>query len=229
MGQSPSGAQQVDNNNNTDPNNTNSGHGGNGSGSSHITTGAATARAIPVAPVKRAQMGVIPQASPPTNVNGIGAVLEGRELGSTPITLSGVPVGSLQGNGVGITNVTNNTPNNNNNAAGSTAADGFVGSPQPVSLSARVATLLEGHHEGSDTKLSSPHHGDVGAGQRAESPPLLHHQSAIVETVPTTFKWSHGGAAVFLTGSFNNWQGKIPMTRSDDNPKEVKHSPVHVM
>jgi hypothetical protein len=185
----------------------------------------ASARPIP-APVKRPIAGVTPRPSPPTNVDGIGAALEG----TTPITLSGV---STAGGGGGIaaagTSVNNNANNNNN--------DGFTaGSPQPVSLSARVATLLEGHHEGSDTKLpaAGTSSGDSGAGSngtgtvtgptRAESPPLLHHQTT-VETVPTTFKWSHGGAAVFLTGSFNNWQGKIPMTRSDDNPKEVSINP----
>lgn len=41
-----------------------------------------------------------------------------------------------------------------------------------------------------------------------------------VETVPTAFKWSYGGSRVFVTGSFNNWQGKIMMHANDDNPNE---------
>lgn len=41
-----------------------------------------------------------------------------------------------------------------------------------------------------------------------------------IETVPTAFKWSYGGTRVFVTGSFNNWQGKILMHTNDDNPNE---------
>jgi len=41
-----------------------------------------------------------------------------------------------------------------------------------------------------------------------------------VETVPTAFKWSNGGERVFVTGSFNNWQGKIMMHRNEHNPQE---------
>jgi len=36
-----------------------------------------------------------------------------------------------------------------------------------------------------------------------------------IETVPTEFKWSHGGDEVFVTGSFNDWQGKIRMTPNE--------------
>lgn len=53
--------------------------------------------------------------------------------------------------------------------------------------------------------------------------PPLHHEASKpvpVETVPTAFKWSHGGERVFVTGGFNNWQGKIAMHRNEDNPKE---------
>jgi 5'-AMP-activated protein kinase regulatory beta subunit len=32
--------------------------------------------------------------------------------------------------------------------------------------------------------------------------------------VNTTFVWKHGGKEVFLTGSFNQWLGKIPMKRT---------------
>lgn len=36
------------------------------------------------------------------------------------------------------------------------------------------------------------------------------------ETVPTAFKWVHGGTEVYVTGSFNNWQGKILMYPNED-------------
>lgn len=36
-----------------------------------------------------------------------------------------------------------------------------------------------------------------------------------IESIPTIFRWVHGGNDVFVTGSFNNWQGKIPMVKDD--------------
>ena len=36
------------------------------------------------------------------------------------------------------------------------------------------------------------------------------------ETIPTEFKWVHGGEDVYVCGSFNSWQGKIQMTREPD-------------
>ena len=41
-----------------------------------------------------------------------------------------------------------------------------------------------------------------------------------IETVPTAFKWAHGGNQVFVAGSFNHWQGKIAMHRGEENPNE---------
>jgi 5'-AMP-activated protein kinase regulatory beta subunit len=38
-----------------------------------------------------------------------------------------------------------------------------------------------------------------------------------IETVPTLFKWNGGGNTVYLSGSFNNWQGKILMQRTITN------------
>lgn len=45
-------------------------------------------------------------------------------------------------------------------------------------------------------------------------------QLSQLETVPTAFKWSDGGTHVFVTGSFNNWQGKIKMHRNNDITNE---------
>jgi 5'-AMP-activated protein kinase regulatory beta subunit len=55
----------------------------------------------------------------------------------------------------------------------------------------------------------------AGAGEveKRNSPPQPPQQ---IETVPTTFRWSHGGTQVFVTGSFNNWQGKITMPPSEE-------------
>uniref|UniRef100_A0A8C7TPC6 Protein kinase, AMP-activated, beta 1 non-catalytic subunit, a n=1 Tax=Oncorhynchus mykiss TaxID=8022 RepID=A0A8C7TPC6_ONCMY len=34
---------------------------------------------------------------------------------------------------------------------------------------------------------------------------------------PTVFRWTGSGKEVFLSGSFNNWANKIPLTRSQNN------------
>jgi len=48
--------------------------------------------------------------------------------------------------------------------------------------------------------------------------------------VPTVFKWEHGGREVYITGTFNNWEKRIPMHRSGNdfsyvhNLKKGKHA-----
>jgi len=73
----------------------------------------------------------------------------------------------------------------------------------PSSLREQVTSLLEStaDNEGADTEPLQP-------------------APVQIETVPTTFRWAHGGQQVFVTGSFNDWQGKFLMPRSEDNPKE---------
>lgn len=52
----------------------------------------------------------------------------------------------------------------------------------------------------------------------------------IEKTVPTVFKWEHGGRHVYITGTFNNWERQIPMHRSGNdftyvhNLKRGKHA-----
>lgn len=36
-------------------------------------------------------------------------------------------------------------------------------------------------------------------------------------TVPTVFRWAHGGRKVYLAGSFNSWKERIPMSRSGED------------
>lgn len=49
-------------------------------------------------------------------------------------------------------------------------------------------------------------------------------------SVPTVFKWEHGGRNVYITGTFNNWERQIPMHRSGNdfsyvhNLKRGKHA-----
>lgn len=68
------------------------------------------------------------------------------------------------------------------------------------------------------SQMSTPSHAQQAAHHNTPQLPqplnLLSPQKA--ETVPTAFKWVHGGHEVFITGSFNNWQGKILMYPNDD-------------
>jgi len=50
------------------------------------------------------------------------------------------------------------------------------------------------------------------------------------DTVPTVFRWEHGGRQVYITGTFNQWSRQIPMHRSGNdftyihNLKRGKHA-----
>ena len=50
------------------------------------------------------------------------------------------------------------------------------------------------------------------------------------DTVPTVFRWEHGGRHVYITGTFNGWSRQIPMHRSGNdftyihNLKRGKHA-----
>eukprot|EP00934_Nitzschia_sp_Nitz4_P007376 Nitzschia sp. Nitz4//scaffold274_size25273//4168//5115//NITZ4_008324-RA/size25273-processed-gene-0.11-mRNA-1//-1//CDS//3329545272//7366//frame0 len=37
------------------------------------------------------------------------------------------------------------------------------------------------------------------------------------DTVPTVFRWEHGGRQVYITGTFNGWSRQIPMHRSGND------------
>lgn len=80
-----------------------------------------------------------------------------------------------------------------------------TGSVNPSSLTERVLAMVNPR---------VPTDQSIAKQQPAAAKP------APVETVPTAFKWSHGGERVFVTGGFNDWQGKIMMHRNEDNPKE---------
>lgn len=63
--------------------------------------------------------------------------------------------------------------------------------PSPSTLTSTVRDLID------ESGAATPSHAH-------QQIPVL---SAQVETVPTAFRWTHGGSEVFVTGSFNNWQG----------------------
>lgn len=45
------------------------------------------------------------------------------------------------------------------------------------------------------------------------------------KTVPVVFHWEHGGDEVFLSGSFNNWKTKVPMTKSGNEHTAIIELP----
>jgi 5'-AMP-activated protein kinase regulatory beta subunit len=82
-------------------------------------------------------------------------------------------------------------------------------------------TILDDHN------ILDNHHGQTGGH------PLPSNQlSSYLEddTVPTVFRWEHGGRHVYITGTFNGWSRQIPMHRSGNdftyihNLKRGKHA-----
>jgi len=49
--------------------------------------------------------------------------------------------------------------------------------------------------------------------------PLVNHEEE-VETVPVEFRWRLGGKEVYISGSFNNWTGKMLLLRSEYDENE---------
>eukprot|EP00128_Syssomonas_multiformis_P006624 Colp12_sorted_trinity150504_noHs@21125 len=46
------------------------------------------------------------------------------------------------------------------------------------------------------------------------------------QVIPTVFRWKHGGKQVFITGTFNDWKGRIPLNRSHDEFTTILDLPV---
>jgi len=92
------------------------------------------------------------------------------------------------------------------NRASGPHKDEFGTSPSgaPSSLTERVQKMVKQPEKEASVKKAPQ--------AEVKAPPI--------ETVPTAFKWSGGGDRVFVTGSFNNWQGKIMMHKNEDNPQE---------
>ena len=45
------------------------------------------------------------------------------------------------------------------------------------------------------------------------------------ELVPTVFTWTGGGKQVYITGTFNDWKEKIPLTMSERDFTLIKNLP----
>ncbi|KAL7573787.1 hypothetical protein ACA910_007816 [Epithemia clementina (nom. ined.)] len=113
----------------------------------------------------------------------------------------------------------------------------FSGGTSSQTHSQQYASQLK--KSSSDTSMTFID-GDSSSMQQHQKPQLNHSQSApnaeildsIMddETVPTVFRWEHGGRQVYITGTFNGWSRQIPMHRSGNdftyihNLKRGKHA-----
>lgn len=72
--------------------------------------------------------------------------------------------------------------------------------------------------------------GGAGAGGGKHTFDIASFSAAEDDTVPTVFRWEHGGRQVYITGTFNGWSRQIPMHRSGNdftyihNLKRGKHA-----
>jgi 5'-AMP-activated protein kinase regulatory beta subunit len=90
--------------------------------------------------------------------------------------------------------------------------------PMRRSLSDASMTLLDDVNSGTNQ----------GIGQLQQPPGVENWLDD--DTVPTVFRWEHGGRQVYITGTFNGWSRQIPMHRSGNdftyihNLKRGKHA-----
>ncbi|KAL7495501.1 hypothetical protein ACHAWX_000290 [Stephanocyclus meneghinianus] len=104
-----------------------------------------------------------------------------------------------------------------------------VGYMQTHSQQYPGAAIKKSSSDMSMTDLSSQYPAD------GNEPVLSHLDLATIsaaeeDTVPTVFRWEHGGRNVYITGTFNGWSRQIPMHRSGNdftyihNLKRGKHA-----
>lgn len=88
------------------------------------------------------------------------------------------------------------------------AYDESAGSPLSIPRGSASPSSTSG------TSSFVPSGASLGAspGSALRGPP-----SAAATVVPTVFRWTHGGKRVYLTGTFNGWSQRIPLSRSGDD------------
>lgn len=69
------------------------------------------------------------------------------------------------------------------------------------------------------------------AGDGAETPPSVLDPagrvgSSLGSIVPTIFTWTHGGHTVYVTGAWDSWSVKVPLTRAGVEHTAVLSLPV---
>jgi len=135
------------------------------------------------------------------------------------------------------------------NPYGQYPGQGYPGQGQGGSQSGGTGGVSHNYHE--STAMEQPHHGQQQGIPHSTSDasmtmldsdqvPSQHQQhptdQATIDsflnddTVPTVFRWEHGGRQVYITGTFNGWSRQIPMHRSGNdftyihNLKRGKHA-----
>ena len=84
------------------------------------------------------------------------------------------------------------------------------------------------HHQQQQQQQHEHHHHQQHSDSSAAAP--LSPEASSDDTIPTVFRWEHGGTNVFVTGTFNGWSKQIPMHRSGNdftyihNLKKGKHA-----
>lgn len=82
----------------------------------------------------------------------------------------------------------------------------------PRASSDASMTLLDNNNH------QHPSYPDPHNQQHGSSPPSGSSTEWIDDdTVPTVFRWEHGGRHVYITGTFNDWKRQIPMHRSGND------------
>ena len=94
---------------------------------------------------------------------------------------------------------------------------GFLSAKDQINISISsiyiVLRLTSFHHyfssvEGTFTGLR-PVHDDGGEGYVPTDEDILINRK---QTVPVVFRWEYGGKEVYISGSFNDWKTRIPLT-----------------
>mmetsp|Transcript_31458 Transcript_31458/g.62311 ORF Transcript_31458/g.62311 Transcript_31458/m.62311 type:complete len:322 (-) Transcript_31458:527-1492(-) len=84
--------------------------------------------------------------------------------------------------------------------------------------------------DSSMTDMMSSNYGDGSFDASGAPLDLASISAAEEDSVPTVFRWEHGGRNVYITGTFNGWSRQIPMHRSGNdftyihNLKRGKHA-----
>ena len=158
-------------------------------------------------------------------------------MGNQPSN-GGVPGGPPQHHGQSPTDDPRRHHNNPRGSGGSYAGySGPTGYPSSGVGGSASPGAGDHHHQGqqkmmprSSSDASMPGVGSADADTPATQGNLSVENWLDDDTVPTVFRWEHGGRQVYITGTFNGWSRQIPMHRSGNdftyihNLKRGKHA-----
>jgi 5'-AMP-activated protein kinase, regulatory beta subunit len=106
--------------------------------------------------------------------------------------------------------------------------DGYIQKPSPQYQGSSSGGY--GYHDAYEAQQSNLQQGGDKSNQMDSEHPVIDIGWMDDDTVPTVFRWEHGGRQVYITGTFNGWSRQIPMHRSGNdftyihNLKRGKHA-----